>query len=58
MRRFWPRPSSSASTSIPMTAEAVTQIVNDTINAPADAIAKAKLAIEPRPAASAGKTGE
>jgi tripartite-type tricarboxylate transporter receptor subunit TctC len=42
----------------PMTAEAVTQIVNDTINAPADAIAQAKLAIEPAAGSGAGKTGE
>jgi tripartite-type tricarboxylate transporter receptor subunit TctC len=42
----------------PMTAEAVTQIVNDTINAPADAIAQAKLAIEPAAGSGAGKTVE
>jgi tripartite-type tricarboxylate transporter receptor subunit TctC len=42
----------------PMTAEAVTQIVNDTINAPADAIAQAKLAIEPAAGSGTGKTGE
>jgi hypothetical protein len=42
----------------PMTAEAVTRIVNDTINAPADAIAKAKLAIEPPGGSGAGKAAE
>jgi tripartite-type tricarboxylate transporter receptor subunit TctC len=42
----------------PMTAEAVTQIVNDTINAPADAIAQAKLAIEPAAGSGTGKAGE
>jgi hypothetical protein len=43
----------------PMTSAAVTEIVNATINAPADAIAKAKVAIEP-PAGSgaSGKQGE
>jgi hypothetical protein len=34
----------------PMTAEAVTTIVNATINAPADIVAKAKAAVEPPPA--------
>ena len=31
----------------PMSAERVTAIVNDTINAPAEIVAKAKIAIEP-----------
>ena len=42
----------------PMTGEAVTQIVNDTINAPADAITNAKVAIEPSGGSGGSKQGE
>jgi hypothetical protein len=40
----------------PMSGERVTQIVNETINAPAESIAKAKAAIEP--AGGGAKQGE
>jgi tripartite-type tricarboxylate transporter receptor subunit TctC len=44
----------------PMTSEAVSQIVNATINAPADAVAKAKVAVEPPAGTATGgsKQGE
>jgi tripartite-type tricarboxylate transporter receptor subunit TctC len=42
----------------PMTSEAVAQLVNDTINAPADAIAQAKVAIEPAGGSGGSKPGE
>jgi tripartite-type tricarboxylate transporter receptor subunit TctC len=42
----------------PMTGERVTQIVNDTINAPAESIAKAKAAIEPSGGSGGSKQGE
>ena len=41
----------------PMSGDLVTQIVNDTINAPADSVAKAKAAIEPAGGGS-GKPNE
>jgi tripartite-type tricarboxylate transporter receptor subunit TctC len=42
----------------PMTGERVTQIVNETINAPAESIAKAKAAIEPAGGSGTSKQGE
>jgi len=42
----------------PMTGERVTQIVNQTINAPAESIAKAKAAIEPAAGSGGSKQGE
>jgi len=42
----------------PMTGERVTQIVNETINAPPESIAKAKAAIEPAAGSGGSKQGE